>query len=152
MEGGSDGLILETQLLEPHRTGNVAQRGLGQPIGGGVVIDKMHGPPENGLIESAPAVRFCPLFEGGDELSQQITKANGAPLDFGNPVNQAAAQEAFEGTHQPSLIALKVVLKARPAEADRIVFGIEENDREQGWLAIFKGEQRCLLRPQPANG
>ena len=112
----------------------------------------MHGAPENGLIERAPAVRFRPLLEGGDELGKQITKANGAPLDFGDPVNQAAAQEAFEGTHQPSLIALKVVLKTGPTEADRIVFGIEEDDGGQGWLAIFKGEQRCLLRPQPANG
>jgi len=52
----------------------------------------MHRPPENCLIERATAVRFRPRLEGGDELGQQIAKANGAPLDFGDPVNQAAAQ------------------------------------------------------------
>ena len=96
MEGGGDGFILETQLLEPHRSANIAQGGLGQPIGCGIIVHKMHWPPENGLIERAPAVLFRPHLKGGDELGKQITKANGTPVDFGAPVNQAATQETLE--------------------------------------------------------
>src|SRR5574343_1085543 len=101
----------------------------------------MHGSPKYGQIEGASTVRFGPLFECGNELGKQITKANGAPLDFGDPVNQAAAQKALERTHQPSLVAFKVVLKTSPTEADQIFLGIEENDGRQGRLAILKWEQ-----------
>ena len=145
-------LVLEADFLEADGVGNVAQRLFGLLVGGAVVIDEKYRSPENGLLETAFCLVFGALLERADEFAEQVTKNDGAPIHFGPPVDQAAAEQAFQGTHQPPFVAVEVFPESGATETDAVFFRIEKDHRGQRYLAVFEREQRRLTGTQPANG
>jgi hypothetical protein len=152
MVGRGNRLELEADVLEADGVGDFAQGVFGELVGDGVVIDKKDRAAENGLLEAAPGFAFGPRFQGADEFLEQVAEDDGAAVNFGAAVDQAAAEQAFQGAHQAAFGTGQVFAQAVAADADGVGFGIEEDDRGQRRLAVFQRQQRRLAGAQPADG
>ena len=72
-------------------------------------------------------------------------------MDLGLAVDQAAAEQAFEGAHQAAFVAFQVFIQRGAAEAGGVFIGVEEHRRGQGGLAVFEWQQGGCARAKPAD-
>ncbi|MNL24133.1 hypothetical protein D3C87_1455560 [compost metagenome] len=150
VERGSNRLVLERDVLEARRAGNLAQRVLGQLVGLGVFVDKEHRPAQHRLGERGAGGLFGAAFQFADEMGQQLAEGHGLAHDLGAVVHHRRAEQALERAHQPALVAGQVVAQRGAPVADQRVLCVEEDHRRQRGLAIFQRQQHRLVGAQPA--
>ena len=128
VKGGGNGFHLKRHRLKAGSQRGALQRGLGQGVALGVVVDKVHGTPEHGTVHGLAQVGFGAGFQFFEKQHHDVKKAHELAVDHGLLFHQAAAQQAFDGAHQPPanhlvLCGFQVGLQGGTAVVNVAVFG-----------------------------
>ncbi len=151
VKGRRNGLELEAHVRKTDRVGDLGQRRFCRLVSLRVAVNKIDRAAHHDLRERVLAVLVGAAFQFADELREQVAKEKRATVDFGFAFDQAAAEQAFQRTHQPAFVARQIVGETGTAKASAFVFSVEKDHRGQCHLAVFERQQGWVLRPQAAD-
>ncbi len=82
-------LVLELDMLQPHRARNISQHVLRQLIGHRVVIDKMHRAAQHRVLEPTAGGLLGAAFKLADKVTENGAERQALALDLGLQIHQA---------------------------------------------------------------
>ena len=146
---GGNRLQLELHGRETRRIRCLAQGGLRLRIALGVVVHKMHRAAQQGSVHRVAQLAFAAAFQLFEEQHHHFKQADHAAIQQGLFVDEAAAQQAFDGAHQAAFMAFEVRLHGRAAIGHRAVFAGEKQRRGHGGAAFV--QLQCVEPPVRAD-
>ncbi|MPM79251.1 hypothetical protein SDC9_126284 [bioreactor metagenome] len=118
-----------------------------------VLVDKMHGTPQHHTLRQTAVQRPARLIGHALEKDRDdVLIADELLVHRGLFQQQAAAQQAFEGTHQTPFLTRQVLLHGIAAEMRAVLFGIEEQCRGHAGGSAFQRQQTGGLARQAIGG
>ena len=148
-----DGFELKRDLLKPHRLRRMQQGVLGLLVACQVVIHKVNGATHHHPLWGVAQGLGGAVTQGRQEGGHDVLKTHQLVVDEGGLVEQGAAQQAFERTHQTPLGAFEVVADGLASEMRAAFFGVVKHSGGYGQRVAFERNQACCFTWRcPGNG
>ena len=139
-------LGLEGDVFKACIHSGLAQRIFGLLIAHGVIIHKMHRAAHHHTPRHTAQIGLRLLGQHAQEQADDVLVADQLLVHRRLVLQQRAAQQAFERTHQPAFGAFQVLRNRIPPKVRAVLFRVEEQGGGQGaGIAFERNHARCAL-------